>query len=107
MLSDSKVNFKASYKNNLWCSVCYLFPETQQHLFDCFVLRSKLKNEVNFEEFQYDYIDGTTSEQEKFAQLCTKILKLRRELLSKNQDDSSQSEVQSTEDPDDSMNQLF
>ena len=107
MLSDSKVNYKASHGNNLWCSVCYLFPETQRHIYDCFVLRSELKPEINFDEFNYDHIDGTLSEQENFAKMCTKILKLRRELICKKQGYSSQSEDQSTEDLDESLPQLF
>ena len=101
MLSDAKVNYKGSHQNNLWCTVCFLFPESQRHIFDCFVLRSQLKNEINFDEFCYEHIDGNLAEQEKFAKVCTKILNLRRELLSEKEDKTSEDKDQSTEDLDD------
>ena len=107
MLSDSKMNFKGSNQNNLWCKIFFLFPETQRHIFECFVLRGELKNEVNFDEFCYEHIDGTLDEQEQFAKVCTKILMLRRELISKKDGTTSEDKDQSTEDLDDSLMQIF
>ena len=34
MLSDAKMNFRGSQKENIWCSVCYLFPESQRHIYE-------------------------------------------------------------------------
>ena len=32
---DVKANFPSTNQDNLWCKLCFLFPETQQHLLEC------------------------------------------------------------------------
>ena len=84
-----------------------MFPESQRHVIECFVLRQKIKDKIKLDGVKYEYIDGSVSEQEQFAKVCTKLLNLRPELLSKNEDDSSQEEGQSTEDQEDTAHQIF
>ena len=93
MLTDAKMNFRGSQNYDIWCSVCYLFPETQKHIYDCYVLRTHLKDKIKFDDFSYDNIDGTLEEQEKFAQMFCSLLEARRIYL-----DVSPRESQSTED---------
>ena len=101
-LSDAKMNFKSSHKDNIWCSICNLFPESQRHIGDCYVLRSILKDKVNFDGFNYEHIDSTLEEQEKFAQVFHKLIEERRKLLNEN---DFQEEDQSTEDIDTFMDE--
>ena len=42
-----KMNFKSFYGDNIFCSVCKLFPETQKHLLECTVLRSQVQIPIN------------------------------------------------------------
>ena len=40
---DVKGNFHSGNKDNMWCRICYLFTETQQHLVDCSPITDKLR----------------------------------------------------------------
>ena len=67
--------------NNKWCKLCFLSYEVQEHLMNCFVIRQKLKDRINF-EFDYSDIEGSIALQEKFAKCYTIILTTREEILS-------------------------
>ena len=64
---DVKQNFKSSNVNNMWCKICHLFSESQQHLLVCQPLRMSLRGLVDFDSLKYDMIFGPLKEQEKFA----------------------------------------
>ena len=103
MLPEAKANYKQQFGENIWCSSCQLFPASQEHIFSCFVIRDKLKHDVNFNEYSYDDISGSLDKQEKIAKLFIKIreviMKLKEEGL--NPSPSSRKD-QSTEDLDSS-----
>ena len=62
-----KENFKNGHIENMWCRNCQLFKETQQHLLECPILRSKTKHLIKFEELEYNMIFGSLKNQEKFT----------------------------------------
>ena len=76
-----KGNFSSSHTNNKWCTICYLFSETQQHLVDCPPIRQKLKGLVDFEGLSYNMIFGSTKNQELFSKNYTLILNARQDIL--------------------------
>ena len=78
---DMKQNVKRGNENNMWCKICHLANESQQHLINCPPLHTKLKGIVKFESLKYDMIYGTLKEQEKFAQNYTIILNARQDIL--------------------------
>ena len=78
---DVKENFKSSYVNNMWCKICHLFSESQQHLLVCQPLRMSLRGLVDFDSLKYDMIFGPIKEQEKFAKNYTQILCVRQDIL--------------------------
>ena len=77
MPSDAKMNFKGSFTNNLWCSVCSIFLESQKYVMECSDLRQKLKDKVNLDGLVYDHNNGTLAEQEQFAKKFTLLLEFR------------------------------
>ena len=64
-LVDVKENFKHGQEENMWCKLCHLFVETQQHLLECPVIRSELKKIINFQELDIGMVTGNISKQEK------------------------------------------
>ena len=76
-----KANFKSSHTNNMWCRLCLLFTETQQHLLECPVIRLKTKHLINFKDISYDMIFGNTGNQEIIAKKYQIILKARDDIL--------------------------
>ena len=80
---DVKESFKSSYKNNMWCKMCHLFIETQQHLVDCPQIRQKLEGIVEFGKLNYNMIFGSIKNQELFAKNYTLILKAREDIIEK------------------------
>ena len=82
-----KLNFKSSNKENIWCKTCYLFPETQQHLTTCPVLKSRLKHLVDYETLDHSMIFQNLERQEKFAKMYTIILKGREDMLPSDKDE--------------------
>ena len=79
---DVKMNQESAYKNQLWCQTCFLFPESQQHLFYCTEIRKNMKG-VNMMGVNYEMIYGESEKQEKFVKIYHIILKVRKEILSK------------------------
>ena len=64
MLSEAKLNFKGSNTENIWCSVCKLFPESQEHIWNCYLIRKETK--TISERCCYNHIHGTLEQQEGF-----------------------------------------
>ena len=69
---DVKGNFSSCYTNNIWCKLCNLFTETQQHLLECTVLRIRTKNISNFKEVDHNMIFCSLKNPDK----VTKIYKI-------------------------------
>ena len=78
---DVKVNFGNSHKENMWCRLCQLFCESQQHLLECPVIRANLKGIINFQELDINMIFGKVQNQEKFTKSYHTILQKRKDLL--------------------------
>ena len=78
---DVKESFKYSYRNDMWCKMCRLFQETQQHLLDCPKIRLRLKGIVKFESISYNMIFGSIMNQEKFAKSYKLILDAREDIM--------------------------
>ena len=78
---EVKENFKNAHKDNLWCRLCQLFKENQQHLLECPVIRVNLKGVINFQELDINMIFGTISNQEKLAKNYQIIFQKRKDLL--------------------------
>ena len=80
---DVKESFRSSHKNNMWCKICHLFKETQQHLVDCPQIRQKLDGIVEFGKLNYNMIYGSIENQELFAKNYTLILNAREDIIEK------------------------
>ena len=78
-----KANFANGHKDDMWCRLCLLFSETQQHLLECPVIRANLKNTISFQELDIEMVHGTISNQEKFAKKYHLIIQKRKDLLEK------------------------
>ena len=81
-----KQNFKSKYKENIWCKICFLFPETQQHLTVCPVLKKRLNHLIDFSKLDYQMIFQNISRQDIFAKNYHLLLKAREDILSENAD---------------------
>ena len=81
---DVKDNFSAGNTNNLWCKLCSLFKETQQHLLECPEIGHRTKNLVNFKELENQLVFGSLPKQEKIAKCYQIILEARKDLLYSN-----------------------
>ena len=80
-----KQNFKSSHKENIWCRTCFLFPESQQHLTICSVIKSRMKHLINFNELDHQMIYQSLERQEKCTRNSLLILKAREEIISENE----------------------
>ena len=78
---DVKGNFSSAHSNNMWCKLCFLFPETQQHLLECPVLKIRTKNIIDFKEAEYQMIFGNLKNQEKIAKIYKILIEARKDLL--------------------------
>ena len=76
-----KGNYRSSNTNNMWCKLCLLFTENQQHLIECPVIRMKTKHLINFKNISYEMIFGSTEAQEVIAKAYHMILKARDDLI--------------------------
>ena len=77
---DVKGNMSSSYKENMWCRTCFLFPESQQHLLDCSDIRQKLPD-IDFSKVKYEMIYGNLKDQECIAKIYHLILQARSDML--------------------------
>jgi hypothetical protein len=78
---DVKGNFSSCYTNNMWCKLCNLFTETQQHLLECPVLRIRTKNIINVKEVDHNMIFGSLKNQEKVAKIYKILIEARKDIL--------------------------
>ena len=78
---DVKDNFKSSH-DNIWCRLCFLFRETQDHLISCSKIRGKLSGIVNFENLNIDMAYQSLENQELLARNNTIILNARSDIIS-------------------------
>ena len=72
-----KMNFKSLHKQNIWCETCHLFPETQQHLSVCPVLKANCSQLIDFSVIDHQMIHQNIARQEKFAKNYLILLKSR------------------------------
>ena len=77
---DVKGNMSSSYKENIWCRTCFLFPEFQPHLLDCSNIRQKLPD-IDFSKVKYEMIYGNLKDQECIAKIYHLILQARCDML--------------------------
>ena len=63
---DVKGNQESSFKDNLWCRKCHMFPESQKHIFECQKIRKQL-DFIEFRNLKYEMIFGQLEGQELFA----------------------------------------
>ena len=75
-----KGNHGSSYKNNMSCRTCFLQPETQEHLFNCDVIRGALP-ELDFDVVKYQMIYGNLEGQENFTKIYHLMLQARNDLM--------------------------
>ena len=68
---DVKGNFSSTHINNMWCKLCHLFTETQQHLLECPEIRLRTKNLINFKEAEYEMIFGNIKTKKKLPKYIT------------------------------------
>ena len=62
-----KMNFKSQHKENIWCETCQLFPETQQHLTVCPVIKKKCSQLIDYSMMNHQMIFQNILRQEKSA----------------------------------------
>ena len=77
---DVKGNQETSFKENLWCRTCHLFPESQKHIFECHEIRKQLDC-IEFRKLKYEMIFGQLEDQELFAKNYHLMLNARRDLM--------------------------
>ena len=65
----------------MWCKLCNLFQETQQHLLECPELKIRTKNIINFKEVDHDMVFGNVKNQEKVAKVYTILIEARKDIL--------------------------
>ena len=82
-----KKNFSSKYKDNIWCRTFFLFPETQQHLTVCPILKTKLTNLIDFSKLDHQMVFQNLRRQETFTKQYLLLLKGRDDLLNENSDD--------------------
>ena len=79
---DVKMNQESAYRNKTWCQTCFLFPESQEHIFNCTEIRENMKD-VNINGVNYEMIYGEYEKQEKFVKIYHLMLKVRKDMLNK------------------------
>ena len=85
---SAKIIFKSVHKLNIWCETCHLFPETQQHLTVCPVLKANCSQLIDFSVMDHQMIYQNIARQEKFAKNYLILLKSREEIISSMSSDS-------------------
>ena len=77
---DVKNNQESSFKGDIWCRTCSLFPESQKHIFECYEIIKQLMY-LTFSEVKYEMIFGRLEEQEKFAKIYKIMLSTRSDII--------------------------
>ena len=65
---------------------CFLFPESQQHLTVCLVLKAKFNNVIDFSKLDHRMVFQNLTRQETFTKQYILLLKGREYLLNENTD---------------------
>ena len=81
-LRDIKRNFSVQNGDNSNCPLCDVYPDTQEHLFECVVIRSKVTN-LNTTHIKYDFIFSDTNHQKEAVSMITDILSVRDKIITK------------------------
>ena len=76
-----KGNFSSAHASNMWCKLCLLFTETQQHLLECPELRLRTKNLIDFKNANYEMIFSGLKNQEKIAKIYKILIAARSDML--------------------------
>ena len=61
------------------CKTCFLYPESQQHLFECNAIRQKLS--LNWNNVNYEMIYSNVKDQEKITKVYHIVLQARKDML--------------------------
>ena len=85
-----KLNFRSQYSDNL-CSMCLVFPETQEHQINCSVIKCILKDVIDFKSLKYEFLYGTLAQQEQLAKVYTVIMTTREDILKNKHSSEDQS----------------
>ena len=72
--------------NKTWCQTCFLFPESQEHIFQCIDIRKRLKI-VNFDGVSCDMSYKNCENQEKFAKIYHLMIQIRKDMMRKSSSD--------------------
>ena len=75
-----KSNFKNQYGDNLYCNLCKIEEDTQEHLLKCKVLQ-KFIPEIEEQNLHYKSIFGDADDILKISKLLLKVTKERETLL--------------------------
>ena len=67
-MADVKMNFKTFYGDNIYCTFCKMFPETQKHLLKCFNIKDPSK-------FEYEDLFKKEENQYKIVQIFKQIFR--------------------------------
>ena len=78
---DVKKYFK-SRQENMFCRLCFVSNESQQHLLDCPKIREKLNGVIKFEELKIEMAFQALKNQELLARNYTIILNAIKDMLS-------------------------
>ena len=77
---DVKLNQKSANMNKTWCQTCFLFPESQIHIFHSTDIRKRLKD-GNLNGINYDMIYGSCEKQERFVKIYHLMLQIRKDMI--------------------------
>ena len=78
-----KGNQSSSFRNNMSCRTCFSVDETQEHIFHCTAIRSKV-NFLKLDSVNYQMIFGKLVEQEDFTKIYHVMLQARTDILKSN-----------------------
>ena len=90
-----KDNFHSHNKNNIQCELCTTGIDNQEHCMKCPKLAASM--DPTMSHIQYNHIYGSISEQKEIANMYLKLLQVREELLT-DQDDQDQEDLDDDED---------
>ena len=80
-VENIKTNFRNQFLDNLACRLCTSPEESQQHQFDCLLLKSECKELRENKTVKYEDFFGNVLEQIEAVNLYKKALETRERLL--------------------------
>ena len=75
-----KGNFSKQFENYLLCQLCVSAKYTQQHLFECPMIKEFIP-ELKTNSIKYEYIFGNIEEMKKVVIVLKQICDIRQQLL--------------------------